>query len=392
VSEAVGSVYKLPLNTALVPPQVDVSVVRAYAASDFSGGTNTETITELNRRLQSGIVYKSLANRGCIEGLIRSLELSMFDGTTAVSTVGFGDPEMIRYHSIFPVAFGGRADVYVRTQATPVDLQLTKTATYKGVNGSGQGVWQISLTRNDAPALYEVSRVTLPVNIDNLAVSSYAITSDIRNYDLSTGTTAGTLFLPDVTTATEAAYSRYQTTTIQFVDTVTSTGGLTINVSTKEYSLIVSYMPGIADIQDALSDRTTRYPVGDCLVKAPVPCFMSLTINIGKRASDAAPVTADVQQAAADAVNSLGFSGRMPSSVVIAAVQQVLTGSTAVTSVTMQGRIRKPSGSIVNLSSTSVLDASTLDAAGMVSSRTVGFFLNASDVTVVVTNIDTLSA
>jgi hypothetical protein len=32
------------------------------------------------------------------------------------------------------------------------------------------------------------------------------------------------------------------------------------------------------------------------------------------------------------------------------------------------------------------------DAAGMVSSRTVGFFLNASDVTVVVTNIDTLSA
>jgi hypothetical protein len=45
VSEAVGSVYKLPLNTALVPPQVDVSVVRAYAASDFSGGTdNTDDI------------------------------------------------------------------------------------------------------------------------------------------------------------------------------------------------------------------------------------------------------------------------------------------------------------------------------------------------------------
>lgn len=386
-ASAIGSASKLSRNTALVPPQTDTSIVRSYTGSDFAGGRDVETNEELNDRLQSGIVYKSLANRGCIDGLIRSLELSVYDSNLTNSVIGYGDAEMIRYHSILPVAFGGRVDVYSRTQSYPATTQLTKTATYTGTNGSGQGVWQIVLGRDDVPAMYEVTRITLPGSIDNLATSSFQTTSDIRAYDLSTGSTASTTYFPDLTSATEAVYTRYQTATIKFVDSITSVSGLTIDVSTKDYSLIASYMPGITSIQDAVSDRSTRSPVSDCLIKAPMPCFLSLTLDISKTSSDTSPTTTTLQQAAADAVNSLGFAGKVALSIVVSAVQKVLTGSVTITSAVLQGRVRKPDGTITNLSSTTVLDVSSLAPTSMLSSKTIGLFLNPEDVTINITTV-----
>lgn len=387
LANAVGTAYNIARNTTLAYPLLDISIVRSYTGSDFVGGTDAETNQELITRLQSGLVYKSLANRGCIEGLIRSLDLSMYDNSFSVSVVGYGDQEQQRYHSILPVAFGGRVDVYARTQSIAQTQENYGTATYIGVDGSGHGKWQLSLNRDQAAGVYELTRITLPVNLSNNSVSSFSILSDVRGYDLTVGSTAGTSYLPDIAAVSEAVYSRYQTMVVTFVDTTTSTGGLTANVSQQSYGYISSSMPGISAIQDAVSDRSTRSVVSDCLIKAAVPCFVTATIVIDKKASATLPATSDLQQAAADAVNTIGFTGRLPVSAIISSVQGLLSTGMSVSSVTVQGRVRKPDGTSVIQSSSTVLDVSSLDVTGMTSLLTIGFLLSPSNVTISVNSI-----
>lgn len=386
-SDKTGRVYRLPVNTSLSPPFIDPAVQGAYTAADFTGGTDQESNQELLNRLKAGISSKSLSNRPSIEGLVRLA--GRFDESFAVSTVGYGDREMQRYHSILPVAFGGRADVYVRTAATVRRVDAVKSARLVSTN-AGQGVWQFTFGRDEWPGFYEVVRITQVGSINNVSVVGYQVSSDVRGYDLAVGTTPGTNFLPDLANPVEAGYSRYQTVTVQFVDADTPLAGLVVGTSTRDYEIRLAQLPDIEVVQDVLSDRQSRYPVGDCLVKAPVPCFVSATVNVGKRTVDAQPDLTAVRNAAADVVNRLGFVGRIPTSLVVSAVQKALTAG-AVTSLTLQGRVRRPDGVVQNISSTTVLDVGN-DPLSLVSDRTVGFFLDPADVTVVVSNVDSPSA
>jgi hypothetical protein len=383
-STDIGSQYKLPIDTTLFPPFLDPAVQSAYTAADFIGGADPESNEALMTRLRSGISSKSLSNRPSIEALIRSV--GNYDDSFAVSTVGYGDQEMQRYHSILPVAFGGRTDVYVRTSPTVQRITVTKTAQFIGTSSSGRGIWQLAFGRDEFPGFYEIIKITKPGNIPNQSVVGYSITSDVRGFDISVGTTPGTGFLPDLANAKETRYSRYQTATVQFVDTDKLLTGLVIGSSTASYDILLSQLPDIAAIQDVVSDRQNRFPIGDCLVKAAVPCFVTATIFISKRTIDAQPDTTAISNAAAHAINTLGFVQQVPISLITSAVQKVLTAG-AVTSLTLQGKVRRPDGTILNINSTTVLDVGN-DPLNLVSKYTVGFFLNPADVTVNVTNVD----
>lgn len=387
ISTDVGNAYKLPIDTTLFPPFLDPSVQSAYSAADFIGGADPESNEALMNRLKDGISNKSLSNRPSIEALIRSV--GNYDDSFAVSTVGYGDQEMQRYHSILPVAFGGRADVYVRTSPTVLRVTATKTAQLIGTNTAGQGIWQFAFGRDEYPGFYEIIKIAQPGNIPNSSVIGYAIKSDVRGFDVSVGTTSGTSFLPDLANAKESGYSRYQTATVQFTDTDTPVTGLVIGSASKSYDILLSQLPDIAAIQDAVSDRHNRFPIGDCLIKAAVPCFVAATVFINKQIVDPQPDTVAISNAVAHAVNTLGFVQQVPISVVVAAIQKILTAG-AVASLTLQGRIRRPDGTILNINSTTVLDIGN-DPLNLVSKYTVGFFLNPADVTVNVTNVNSSS-
>jgi uncharacterized phage protein gp47/JayE len=389
-STDIGSTYRLARNTHLTAAPIDNSIVTCYTSSDFTGGRDEETNQELSNRLASSASSKTLANRTSIDGLIRSLELSYYDEGFATSVLGYGDGEQQRYHSIFPVALGGRADAYVRTQSSLLTTQLTKTATLVDLNDDDTGVWQFAFTRDEAPGFYEVTRITLLADIANDAVSSFELTSDTRSYDLSSGSTAGLAFLPDINRAVEAAYSRYQTAAIRFTDTETDTTSLVVGTSTATYGLVLSMIPGLAEIQDAVSDRSTRYPIGDCLVRAPVPCFISMTVNLGLRVSDTAPDEDDVKAAIVTAINTYGFNNRLPTSVLVNAIKLLLTGTVSVTSITLQGRVRRPDGVALNYASSNVLEI-TNDSTNMTTSRTVCFFVRSDDIVISTSIVDSLS-
>ena len=378
---AVGTAGNLPRLAALTATPTISGLSSRYVATDFTGGTDAETNAQLLARQQSSWTSRSLANRTGVDGLIRAQ--TGFANILASSVTGFGDAEQRRNHSILPVTLPGRIDVWVRTQALWQSVKLTKTATLISTAG-GQGKWQFTITRDDAPGFYEIEKILLPANDNNTALAGYTINQETRGYDISVGTTDSTIFLPDITAATEAAYSRYETSTVQFTDTDTSISGLTVNVSTKAYSVFVRVLPCVTALQDALSNSNNRSLAGDALVRAPVPCFVTAAVTITQSSGTAALVTGPLKQAAADAINNIGFTGKAAVAVATAAIQALLPAGNTITTSTLAGRVHRADNTDINLSATSTtLDVGT-DAANLVTANTVGFFCRASDVTITV--------
>jgi hypothetical protein len=386
-----GSAGQIRSSSPLVPVNSFGHFVQAFASNDFTGGADAQTNAELLADLQNGMADKSPSNRLTLQAMI----LSLFPSILATSVVGYGDAEQVRYHSIFPVAFGGRVDVYARTQALPATIKLSKTATLVTVLPRG-GVWQTAITRDEAPGFYEVAHVDPAGAVGG----GYEVTELLRGLDVS----ADGNFLPDVETTLEAAFSRFQTAVVRFVDDNTDASALTAGVSTNAYDLYVTAMPLVKDLQLALGDRSRRSC--DVLVKAPIPCFVSLSFTVTKRNGEADPPVSRVQNDLARYVNGLGFPGALNASSLSHVVSGNLASTQSVGVITMTGRLLRP-GDITDtdltsessetstnsseglptieekLSSTIVLTVPT-EPDYLVSANTVAFILDPSDVAITI--------
>ncbi len=375
VDRATGAAGNARAGAAAVPSTTPASFVRAYAAADFTGGRDAQTNAELLALLSSGLAAKTWSNRVTIEGMLRQ----QFPTLVAISIIGFGDPEMRRdQHQLWPGSCGGRADLFVRTAARWGIVSLTKTATLISKAGA-VGTWQVTIGRDDAPSYYKVDRVLLPGQ--DATETGFAATVDTRAADLTPD--AGHTYFPDVTTALEAMYTRYQASSVRFVDTVTDATALTPSVATASYNVLVRRLPDIAAIQDWLGDRTRQPPGGDVLVVAAVPCFttvaFTLTVPTGTTVD-----TAAVKAAVAAAVNAGGFAGTLPASLISATVHALFgTVAVALTAFALAGTVRRRDGTNVALSSSTILTVPD-DPDNGVTSRTVVFFLEPADVTVTV--------
>jgi len=306
---------------------------------------------------------------------------SGFASILNMSIVGFNDPEMSRdQHWLFPVSGGGRADLYLRSQALPSLIGKTKTATLISKTASG-GVWQFSVDRSDAPGFYEVRNIRTagasPVG------TGYTIQLDTRGID----TTGTDVYLPDLETALEAVYSRFQTAVIRFLDTDTDVTALTEYSSTASYDVTLAAMPLVEEVQKFLGQRSIRAPGGDVLVKAAIPCFTSIAVVLARSRADATVTTATVQNAVASYVNTTGFSGNLYASGIAGAVDAVLPANMNTDSIMMTGTVRYPDGTEMLIQNAEVLTVPT-SYANFVSGRTVVFILDPSDTSVTVSDVD----
>lgn len=371
-AEAVGPDYNVKKDSLMVPVVLPSNYVNSFASSDFAPGFAAETNTELLTRLQEGLAAKGLGGRVNMAGTLKAVDA--FSRTTALSVVGFGDPEMLRdKHTIFPVAYGGRVDWYTRTQEQVFRLKLTKTATLVSSTGV-VGTWQISLTRDEAPGFYEVRQVRPKDSVN--VVGGFDVISDIRVPDLT-----GQGFVPDVNpTSFEWVYTRFQTATIQFADTDTDASMLPLG-SKADYDLEARCLPLIADIQDYFLTADNRPMPYDLLVKAPVPCFVQLGVTIYKRSGQADPDIQAMRSALSQAINDVGFVGKLYASQLTGVADRYLLDGQAASAIDMFGRLRYPDGTPVYLRDTEVLVV-PYDPANMVSPRTVQFFCSPEDVTI----------
>jgi len=365
-----GSNYNLEKGTLVVPVSPPPAYVTSYAITDFTLGVAAETNTELLARLQEGIAAKALSNRVNMAAFLRSVDA--YSRIVGMSIVGYGDAEMLRdKHSIFPVAYGGRVDWYVRSENLPTTKQMTLTATRLAENSNGLPVWQISLTRDVAPGFYEIKAIR-PKGT-TVESGRLTITEEIRSYDMTT-----TDFVPDVVSYEEAAYSRYQTAIVKFRDATQDISAYSVG-ATLEYDIDVTYMPLIAEIQTTVNSRDVRSYGADCLVKAPVPCFTQISFIIYKQSNEAIPDAAAIQLAVSNAVNAIGFVGRLYASKVQDVVHGYLASNSSVGSIDLFGRIRYPDGSTQYIRGSDVIQIPA-NPAKMVTYRTTHFFCRPEDV------------
>ena len=371
-----GANYNLDKGTLIIPTSPPPTYVTSYATIDFTSGIAAETNAEVLKRLQEGIAAKTLSNRVNMAAFLRGVEA--YSRVVGMSIIGYGDAEMLRdKHSIFPVAYGGRVDWYVRSENLPTTVQLTRTATRLAEDNNTAPVWQIALDRDAAPGFYEV-RAVRPKGTSSIS-GTLPILSDTRSYDLT-----ATDFVPDIISAEEAAYSRYQTAILKFRDTTQSISAYSFG-ATLEYDVDVTYMPLIADIQTTVSSRDVRHYGADCLVKAPIPCFVQISFIIYKQANEATPDSAAIKLAVSTAINAIGFVGRIYASKIQDAVHGYLSSNSSVGSIDIFGRIRYPDGTTQYIRGPELIQVPA-DTAKMVSHRTVQFFCRPEDVFV---NIET---
>lgn len=345
VDSEAGADGNIRRGTQLVPAAVPEYFVRASAGTDFTGGFDTELTADLTARLRDGIAAKSMGGQLNWTALIKSQ--TAFERTLNYAVIGCGDPEQHRdQHTIFPGSTGGRVDIYSQTALLPQSIRARVAATLIDIVATGS-IWQFAINADTAPGFYEVVRV-LPLDAGPDA-SGYEVLQDHRGMDLDRSG-----FIPDLVSSIEAAYTRFQTAVIRFVDTERATGSLTIG-ATSEYDIDLLTMPLIGELQDFCSGRTTRSRGCDVLVRAAVPCFTTVSFDVHIKAGDASPDTAAIAAAVATAVNQLGFIGRLHASAIAEVAHNFLTGNQALSRIEMFGRIRAPSGKLYHNRATDVL-------------------------------------
>ena len=187
-------------------------------------------------------------------------------------------------------------------------------------------------------------------------------------------------FLPDIETTEEGAYSRYQTSVIQFVDDETDVTSLTVG-SEADYDVTVAMLPQIGSIQDDMIDRDIRSYGSDVLIKAPVPCFVSLSFIINKQTNVADPDLDAIKAALATEVNTTIFVGRLYASQLHDVIQGFLGNTTSAGKIDMFGRIRYPDSTIKFVRDFEVL-AIDGPADRMVSPKTIQFYLDVEDIAI----------
>lgn len=375
VAENIGVGYKLNAGDLILPVSTLVNFVTSYATSSFDTGTDAETNAELIEKLQQGIAAKTLSNRVNMRAYLRSIP--GFASVTNQSIIGFGDAEMLRdKHTIMPIACGGRVDWYIRGQQALKRQTVTANATCIGISNN-ISTWQLSIGRNVFPGFYTVERIRRQADASN--TTGFDLIQDNRGLDLT-----NLSFVPDLVSTTEGAYTAFQTSTIRFNDTVTNTANLTLGQSAG-YTYELTGTPLIREIQTLISSRDVRSYGADALIKAPVPCFVQVTLTINKTSNDLAPDIEAIKRSIVDLVNKTAFCGRLDGSRIVDTIHTYLSPTMSITNLDLLGIVRRPDSSLLYLRDNDSLIIPD-ESARMVTAKTVQFYAEVTNISVNVTS------
>lgn len=376
-AELEGKGYELKQNDKLKMVNPVGGIVAAFATSDFSNGTDVETNLELVSRLREGIASKNFSNKHSLSTLIKS----NFSTVKDVGSFGFGAPEQIRYHGVFPVAQGGRVDAYVRHNGLPSKTIIEAEASLVEQRLTG-GVWQVSFDRETVPGFYEAVRIVRLRNVSNQSIQyGYEVINTIKDFDISDDDTG---FSPEIEIAVEAAFTRYQTVTLQFLDTDTSAS---LDLGSKAiYSFTLRGQKSIDEIQKLLNGEDVRPTGSDILVRAAIPFDVKVSVVIHNRNKDYVVPVDLIKNKLFDYVNSMGLGSKLYESNLISVIQNQLTDDQSIDSIELRGRVIYPSGRIRYINGRVSLSVPE-DPLNLVTSKNTSYFLDKSDVQVTVKSV-----
>jgi len=373
-----GEDYQLAQGTSMSADNPPPNYIKTYVTYDFSAGSTEETNAELIAALAVGASGKTMSTRLNIESFVKT----EYTDVTNMSIVGYGDQDMRRdSHNIFEVGHGGKSDIYVQSQPRPLIIQTKIFATFLDATTKR---WQLFFGRDDYPGMYKVKNIVpvegIPAGLNACGdpnLGSLQILDVVKTYN---NTALDNGFVPDISSYTEAAFSRFQELTYEFQDPYTSIDGLTPMVSTHEYIVNLVQLPLIKEIQDYITNRSVAAHRYDDIVRAPIPCLVSANVPIRVPVGSAINKDA-LAAAAANSINDEGFSNELPSSVICAAIQDLLPARGRVYApMDMLGEVIMPTQDDPSFIRSSTVLRVPVDHALSVSGSTVMFFANAEDI------------
>lgn len=354
-------------------------VLLASAEADFSGGEDAESSDSLRARMLEGISADVPASRSSIRSLVRKV----VPGTVDVSVIGYGDPELTRgSNNLLGLQLPGRSDVYARTSTVPLVTLVDVEAV---LDSSADKTWRVFFPRDAFPGAYSVESVQ-PVDIPMLG--TLEIVETVRGVDAEA---RDGLFAPVFDASHQSAFTPYQTILVRFKDPATPVTGLVENQSKKTYRLAVQHLPGLWDIQSKLfSSRDAKIPGADCLVRAPFPCFVGVTLTLRHPSPTDVSVSA-VAAAVESAINSVPFSwATLPASELVRAAQAAASGGYVDLPIRLSGSLLLPGGGTLTLEGRDGLSIPETEQG--VSRRTTAFYAVPGSVSVTVLNSERVYA
>lgn len=254
VTCASGNAFATGAQVQFTGDTGNISSVSVY--SSITGGSGIETNQSLARRILYGVAPGVLSTPLQIQG---GLGDAFAIAPHRVAVFGAGSIAQRRdTDPITGLPLGGRVDaVTAATGGCPL-IEVTFTATSSGTT------WTGSIT-DDAAGMYEI-------------VELFADTTAITNFTVTWGAAASTLHRVSAATA---RYSSLQTATVTFVDASLTGASVTCAATVRRIS-------DIKAVQDWVDASERRAPGQDTLVRAPIPCFLSVFVSLSGGELDAA--------------------------------------------------------------------------------------------------------
>jgi hypothetical protein len=278
--------------------------VKAEAYGNFSTGKAPETDKELVANIKTRLGNSRLSTATGIANRFTDF----FSGFQSLSVCGANDAEMVRSkRNVLGISTFGKADVYVRTSLGPETKQITKTATKISAD-----TWKFSLDNQDIPGFYEIRSIVPSGPTLNLGGTLLLA----KSVDYRTSYYSGERN-NEVSTITDARFTKYQAADVTFV--YNDNAGIAVGGQAK-FEVTAIYQPNILEMQNLLLQDDERLACADYLLKAVVPCMVSLNINLTKKRSTDSYVSLDLPQLKQDIfkyVNSIPFGGELHASNIV---------------------------------------------------------------------------
>ena len=354
-ASAAGPQYQVQNGTVMtLVTETDIAnVANITAYGNFTTGVAQETDKQMISRMEIGMTNKGMTSQDSILAALSA----QYPSIKAISVVGAGDPEMTRdKQNAFGIATFGLGDVYMRSSNG-----LDTTSFVKSATKIADGQWSMTFDYRDVAGFYDI--VSIQPNVSGVSGTA-TITSQ----------SFGTSYPPSepsnlINNTTESRYTQYQSCAVVFAYVESP---IVATLSTADFLVTVNFQPLVREAQAIVNDRSKRIAGADYLVKAAIPCYVSLMVSLQANTDQVVPVDT-IKQAIFDYINNLDFGEPIYSSKIIDICHNYPQVKRVVTPVVMTGIIASPTGALINIENNDTLSISPYIPYG-VSDRIVGFF------------------
>jgi len=365
-----GAASMLIKDTQLVPDRTPRGFVAAYVFEDFHGGYDSQSNESVIESIRHAVSAKVFSNRTNIRALIEHADPAICDATKLarildISIVGMGDKEMTRdQRGILPISAGGRVDVYLRSQHTPASISFVKRPKLVETTDKYK-IWSMSIDAKDATGFYDVLSVR-PFGCSQGDDDCEICVVDRQCF------IGGPGFSPDVRGLEDCGFSSYQAATVQFKQH-------NLDLDIEKFEVTLSVMPLVGELQDYLTHPDIRPPGTDILVRAAIPCWLSIDILLELSVSP--EISRKLKTDVVACVHSKTFQNKLYSSTLSAIIAPLLADNNGICDIKITGTLIKPNGDTVLLEDTDPFIVATQDEDN-ISAKTTAMFLDSDKITI----------